>query len=229
MIQFLLTPALILAVQTLAQVPSTKPGRVATKPPPAKAKTYDLGRDYSLAANPNGLWSYGFWLEDNVFHPLTGSEITPDDLGRPAEVWFNPDDRGIAVFHNPNDFALISNGGDGVHPPDSVWVDPPQSDQGVVTGVVSARFTVPEKGIYKIEATFDKVLDQVGNLVVVSVLVNQHDQFSAFLDPNSPPARLNRKFRLEAGDVVDFAVLDFGDGDFGDTVFIQATLIRLKK
>jgi hypothetical protein len=190
---------------------------------------HDLGQEFSLASNPNGLWTYGYWLIDDIFHPLTASEITLDDLGQPAEVWFNPYDRGIAIFHNSNNFALISNGGDGVHPPLSVWVDPPQTDNGFITGLVTARFTVPETGTYKVKARFEKVLDQVGSAVVVTVLVNQRDQWSVPLDIGSKPAKFQRKLDLKAGDVVDFAVLDAGDGDFGDTVFIDATLEQIER
>ncbi len=51
---------------------------------PAKAQVYDLTNDFSLANNPNGVWSYRFL--DGTILPFVASRVS-DPWGTPQPAW----------------------------------------------------------------------------------------------------------------------------------------------
>jgi hypothetical protein len=92
------------------------------------ATTYRLGEDFSSDANPNGPWTYGYVPAKGHFTPFPAHEVGADDNGVPVPYWFNPITRS-AIFYNPHpNTTVISYGGEGVHPPHSVWCDGEPSD-----------------------------------------------------------------------------------------------------
>lgn len=192
--------------------------------PTTASPASDLGWDYKLSANPNGPWTYGAIAHDGTFAKFTGKETTPDDKGALAEVWFNPENRRAAIFHNPADTTMVTNGGDGQHPPDSIWFDTADPDQRFTV----ARFIVPAKGEYNIKAAFEKVQTLGGNQANVHVFINGIGVFTATIDRGGRAAKFNSTLTLQSRDRVDFAVGDAGDGSYGDTVFVDATLRATK-
>src|SRR4030095_5752002 len=62
---------------------------VPPRPPPTPAaNAFDLSRDFSLAANPNGVWSYGYLTELGGTFALLGAPRTfGADNGVPIAVW----------------------------------------------------------------------------------------------------------------------------------------------
>ena len=191
---------------------------------PKEGATYDLGTDFSLAQNPNGVWTYGMLTSAGDFVPFTTTMITSDDFGRPVEVWLDPLTTD-AIFHNDLAETVISNGGDGVHPPNSVWSHPPLTDryQSMVV-----RFTAPQPGRYQIRASFEKVLSVVGNDVDLRIRHNGVDLFSDTLERLDEPSTFQTRLKLRRGETVEFLLTDAGDGTYGDAVFLDITVSAKK-
>ena len=187
-------------------------------------RIYNIGSDFSLASNPNGPWAYGIIGNDGIFKPFSTPGQTPDDKGVPVDLWYNPV-TSDAIFHNQNDFTIISNGGEGVHPANSVWFHPPLATDERWAAV---RFTVSKSGHYAIRATFTKVLHTLGNDVDLRIQRNGVDLFSDVLSAGEEPSAFATKLRLQAGDSIGFLIGDSGDGTFGDATFFDITLAGKK-
>jgi len=185
----------------------------------AAGPVYNLGSDFSInAGNPNGVWTYGYTTADGVFTSFPTAEIAYDDNGLPVELWVNPATRS-AIFHNQNDRNVISNGGEGVHPPDSVWFSAIRPDQLAV-----AQFTAPVADKYHVSVVFTKVLQSVGDKMDVYVFVNQKKVFSGIIKPGKRLRQFTTSVRLEAGDIISFAAGTAEDGEYGDVVFVEAQI-----
>jgi hypothetical protein len=187
-------------------------------------RIYNIGSDFSLASNPNGPWAYGVIRNDGTFVPFSTPTQSPDDNGVPVDLWYEPA-TSSAIFHNQNDFTIISNGGEGVHPANSVWSHPPL---GADERWAVVRFTAPRAGQYAIHATFTKVLHTLGNDVDLRIQRNGVDLFSDVLSVGEEPSEYGRKVNLRGGDIVDFLIGDAGDGTFGDATFFDITLVSKK-
>jgi hypothetical protein len=186
--------------------------------------TYDLGTDFSLEHNPNGVWTYGMVTAAGDIVPFAVATTTPDDFGKPVEVWLDPL-TSDAIFHNNLTETVISNGGDGVHPPNSVWSHPPLTARYESMVV---RFTAPAPGRYQISASFRKVLSLVGNDVDLRIRHNGTELFSDTLERLGEPSTFHTKLKLRSGDTIEFLLADPGDGTYGDAVFMDITITPKK-
>src|SRR5512133_2411295 len=84
----------------------------------AQAAAHDLQRDFSLRANPNGVWSYGALPAGGG--PLTLFSVkgtTPDDGGLPIEYWQIAPLTEPTIFHNGNTVTAMACQGQCVFPP----------------------------------------------------------------------------------------------------------------
>lgn len=183
---------------------------------------FHIGDDFSMLSNPQEPWAYGGISNDGTFTPFSTPASSPDDNGVPVDLWFEAS-TGSAIFHNQNDFTVISNGGEGVHPANSVWFHPPL---GADERWAAVRFTVPKNGSYSIDATFTKILHTVGNDVELRIQRNGADLFSDILSAGEAPSTFQGMERLDAGDVIYFLIGDPGDGSFGDATVFDITLER---
>ncbi len=108
---------------------------------------YDLSRDYSLASNPNGVWSYGSKSAlEGEFTPLSFARVgTPQSWEFQAGVW-------PAIYKNNSQGTIFGNGGQSVFPSGSVWLA--AGENGSVRNFGVIRFTVPPggSGSYLIES-----------------------------------------------------------------------------
>jgi hypothetical protein len=183
---------------------------------------FNIGDDFSMLSNPHEAWAYGGISNDGTFTPFSTPFSSPDDNGVMVDLWYEPS-TGSAIFHNQNDITVISNGGEGVHPPNSVWFHPPL---GVDERWAAVRFVVPQQGRYSIAATFTKVLHTLGNDVELRIQRNGDDLFSDILSAGEAPLAYTATERLEEGDVIYFLIGDTGDGTFGDATVFDITLRR---
>ena len=183
---------------------------------PSLAATYDISNDFSLASNPNGVWSYGYATG------LTGT-LTLYDL--PSTVG------SLQLWQS----SVLNVSGDPL-----VWNNP-TSSSAVVPGVPSPlgphtaafhpgpngefsffRFTAPEAGSFDVVGNFG-ALDQGGT--DVHILKNGISLFTGEVDPADPSAPFNLQLSLNAGDVLDFAVGFGTDGTYYfDTTSISASI-----
>jgi len=195
-------------------------------PPPPTPATFDLSRDYSLAANPNGPWSYGYLTALNGTFGLLGAARTFNaDNGVPIAVW------ELNTFQLPAVAKVLGPGtahSDGDHftaEPGTVYFAPGADGAPHNFGV--ARFTVPPGagGTYRLESSVRSLFDNTRSRDSdFHVARNGVELFGQFLPPNSRTGYTNI-LTLSAGDTVDFVIGRGPDGLTFDTgLKIQATL-----
>ncbi len=191
------------------------------------SRVYDLSRDFSpVAANPNGVWSYG-WKPGiaGAFSLLTVRETYTVENGVPVEVlWFTA--RNIPmVGYNATTNTAIHDSGQAVFPPGTVWFE--AGYEGTDQSYSVIRFTVPAEGggLYRLESAVRCYLDgdRSGD-TDYHVVVNGSELFGQFLPPRTATGYTNT-LSLAAGDTVDFMVGRGADGRvYGSGLKIQATL-----
>jgi hypothetical protein len=209
--------------------------RPAAPPPPSRgeALVFDLGRDFSLAANPNGPWRYGY---------TRGTELRRSEVESATE----------AVATPPIGFWHAGRGGTGYYPyvaanlgaataaePTRGWAARPGEaalEASQVGQLAVVQFTVPRDGRYTISADFAGIHKRLSS-TDVHVLLGDEPLFSAAIegyggDPAffprqglHPAASYRATRSLRTGDVLTFAV---GPGanrtHFNDTTGLLVTI-----
>ena len=165
----------------------------------AKAMTFDLADDFSLASNPNGVWTYGAYtggLDPTTFAPFTG-------VGPPLPasltgllVWRDSTD-DPNVIKNPlgsdlSDFGITFRAG--------------KITFGPTGGPAVARFTAPSAGPFQVDASFATVqtINAVPNAFVFggTTLLANLGPVPAF----STTVGYSQLLSLAFGDTIDFVV-----------------------
>lgn len=183
---------------------------LAVAPLLASAQVFDAAADFSSAANPTGPWAYGSTAT------LGGSFET---YGTPGTVFYGASSWNAGgltfpgmyplVFHNGTAAAI--DYGSGAVLPGELGLHP--GNDGRLSIV---RWTAPQAGSFRVEATFTR--DDVG-VTDVHVLRNQLALHAVALDAFHPGSSFAQTLVLAAGDHLDFAVGFGADGAFnGDTV-----------
>ena len=156
----------------------------------AQATVYDVFSDFSLASNPNGVWSYGYETTLGGTLNLYDSADTSggyevwrstvvQSLGAPAD-WINPTASTIGV--TPAHTA-------GFHP-------------GTKGEFSIYRFTTPSTGSYVLSSIFSGI---DGGGTDVHILNNGAQIFTANITGGST-SNFGNTLSLTAGDLIDFAV-----------------------
>ena len=180
------------------------------------ATIHDVAADFSLAANPNGVWSYGYTTT------LGGALILYTDKGTSSglEYWFKNLYLGApGVAYNPTDTTL--DVGTPQYGPGQVGFHPGPNGQNAII-----RFTVPVSGTYHLESSFVGI-DERGTTTDVHVLVNAVSIFDGIVQgfgPGTGPSFVT-DLTLAEGDRVDFAVGYRIGGFFYDSTGIAARLV----
>jgi len=188
---------------------------------------HDVSRDFSHAANPNGVWSYG-WKPSlaGAFTLVSVAGASTCENGVPVQLWeFGVGTVPPLVAYNATSNTGVHDGGQGNYPPGTVWFCAGYDGGPHNFGVI--RFTVPtqESGIHLLESAVRCYLD--GNRsgdTDYHVVVNGVEVFGEFLPPRSATGYTNT-LSLAPGDTVDFMVGRGADGVlYGSGLKIQATL-----
>jgi len=188
---------------------------------------YDVSHDFSLAANPNGVWSYG-WKPSLAgaltLLPVTGTSTCQN--GVPLQLWeLASSATAPLVAHNATSNTGVHDGGQGNYPPGTVLFLAGYDGWPQNFGVI--RFTVPtqEGGTYRLESAVRCYLDgDSSGDTDYHVVVNGVEVFGEFLPPRSATGYTNT-LSLAPGDTVDFMVGRGADGILsGSGLKIQATL-----
>ena len=165
---------------------------------------FDAATDFSVASNPNGVWTHGYSstlggtlnLYDQGFTDSGGNLVwrstVVQSLGAPVNARRTD---GTAVFHpGPNgEYSVF-------------------------------RFTTPFLGTYNLGVTFSNGDPNRGATTDVHVLQGISSLFSGNINSSSLTASFVASLALAANDIVDFAVGTGGDGFFFDATNIAATL-----
>lgn len=174
----------VLAAMLLATLAST-----------AFATTWDAASDYSIANNPNGVWSYGrkFGPSDSAFNLMT---VRWGDAG-----WY----MGNVGHGGPS-----ISGGEGLAPEDRL---PHLWAKDNSNGLPVLRWTSPQDGLFRIVGTFGPG-DARGVNNRVYVAINDVIVLSGTID--SPPQAVPFDIAgsaMRAGDTVDFVTEWTGVGN----------------
>jgi hypothetical protein len=182
-------------------------------------------RDFSVAANPNGVWSYGWKSTLAGEFTLLAQAGSYSDGEVPFEEWQLASGEIPIVLRNAST-NLTWNGGEGDMPPGAVWIYP--GFNGWTQNFCVVRFTVPGQGNgrYLLESAAESRLSGISSKDSdYHVVVNGVEVFGIFLPPNARTGYTN-EFLLNHGDTVDFMTGRGADGDaYGSGLRLRATLI----
>ena len=194
-------------------------------PPPPPPATHDLGRDFSLAANPNGVWSYGSITNlGGQFTPLSFMRAgTPESWEYQAGTW-------PAIYHNNSMSAIVTDGGQGVYPAGSVWLAAGENGTPRAFGVI--RFTVPAggDGSYLIETrNRSGLVGPISSDADFHVAQNGVELFGVNrLASSTDWVGYSNTMALAAGDVIDLLTGRGADGSQpGSVLRIEGFITRL--
>lgn len=172
---------------------------------------YDNANEFSIAANPNGVWSYGYSSTlGGAFNAFTTSASASNGL----QSWFTPSVQDLGtplVYRNasldPISIATATIGGleAGFHP-------------GPTTLAIF-RFTAPTAGSYFVEASF---FTHDSNATGVDVHVLQDGSSALFSAPLAHSGAETFTFwsgavSLASGSTLDFAVSNAGNYFYDST------------
>lgn len=190
---------------------TAEPGPSSGSP---QSAVFDLGRDFSFTANPNGPWRYGYTkgteLTGSAFAPVTATELTPS-----VGFWHpGPGSTGYYPYIAANLGPTITQDATGS------WAIRPGEValEGSASGQLAAiEFTVPRAASYTISADFAGIHKGLST-TDAHVLLNDESLFTATIsgyggDPGfhprqgpSPTASYRTTRDLRAGDVLIFAI-----------------------
>jgi len=198
-------------------------------PPLPPSQSFDLSADFSLAANPNGVWRYGYLTELGGTFGLLGAPRTfGADNGVPISVW------ELSLYHLPIVAKVMgpetahSDGNHFTAVPGTIYFAPGADNAPENYGAI--RFVVPpdRAGTYRLVTSVRSLFDfERSRDADFHVLKNGQELFGQALPPNSGTSYSNTLF-LAAGDTIDFAIGRGADGTTYDTgLKIQATLTPL--
>jgi hypothetical protein len=185
---------------------------------------YDLSRDFSLASNPNDVWSYGW--EGTIggnFNLLPSSRTVNAANGVPVQIRSLTANTAPAVFHNATTSTATSDGGQGIFPPGTTWFLAGENGAQQNFGVI--RFTVPadKEGVYRVESAVVPYLDEPpGNDTDYHVLRNNVELFGQAVALRGSSGYSNN-LALAAGDTIDF-VIGRGLDHYNSGLKIRVTL-----
>jgi hypothetical protein len=173
------------------------------------AVIYDAAADFSLTANPAGVWSCGYSTTLGGAFTLNG-EVYADSSGLYLWRKTGSGQNGPAFVYNPTANPIIITG-----PSDlAVW-NPYQlsSSPGSVGMEYSVlRFTAPGTGQYRVAGAFSSVDRYFGATTDVHVLKNNSSLHDGTVMGITSVSSFDQVILLNAGDWLDFVV---GVGSYG--------------
>lgn len=171
--------------------------------PPASEGHYHLSRDFSLAGNPNGPWSYG--RQDTIGGAFTLLGTPRTNLANlPILLWAILPSSRPRILHNDTIDTLIT--AEGTYPPETTWFAP--AIQGGPGNYAVARFRVPTggDGTYQLVTTALPAFNASVQLDTdFHVVRNNVEVFGVQLN-GTEIAQYVDTLTLVAGDTIDFAV-----------------------
>lgn len=184
---------------------------------------YDLAADFSTAANPNGVWSYGYSTTlggSLVLHAST----SPHPAYSAISNWHTDLGYGVPVILRNSTAGTITNDtGTIVLGPGQLASHPGTSEEFSIV-----RFTSPAAGLFNVAGAFQGA-DLFGATTDVHILLNGSSVFAGNVfgfGPGSGPA-FNTDLTLASGDRLDF-VVGWGNGDFTwDSTALSAVVTQV--
>ena len=218
-----ISKALILVILLVLLMPQALPAQTSSPGPASTRVQYDAVKDFSITANPNGVWTYG-WTS-SLGSPLTPYTVT-DTITIPGiSAWLAA---GIYSANPPyvahNDAGVLICAGFCVPPIDLHLHPGPNGEYSVV------RWTAPSSGTIGIQGVFEGL--DPGGPTSTDVHVLHNSSRSLLRGPinsyRQPLAFSGILLRVVAGDTIDFAV-GFGNNGthYYDSTGIRFVITRL--
>lgn len=181
---------------------------------------FDAANDFSLASNPNGVWSYGF--ENTLGGSLQLFDVaTMNARGATGlDAWTSSHTGDTpTVMHNGTN-APLTFGGTVTVPADGLLFHPGPNGQFAII-----RWTAPSAGNYDLDVSF-RGDDFVGPTTTdVHVLDNGVSLFASGVTAYGPGPSFSSVVSVAAGDKIDFAVGVGTDGSYlFDSTGIEAII-----
>ena len=195
-------------------------------PHSANSATFDISRDFSVASNPNGAWSYGWKTTlDGSFTLLTFAKTNIADNGVPHELWALNSFEQPAVLRNGTTNTAIVAGGQGNYPPGTVWFLPGYEGRVQNYGVIRCAVPMGAGGQYEVNTVVRPGFDgSIQGDTDFHVLKNGMELFGRQLAAGASASYSNTVL-LTAGDTIDFAIGRGADNSYlGAVLKIEATL-----
>ncbi|WP_210291529.1 PEPxxWA-CTERM sorting domain-containing protein [Tardiphaga robiniae] len=174
----------------------------------AQAATYDVVADFSIAANPNGVWAYGEGIVGTSFTPFVVSNSTSQAI---AWVTSTPSLGAPAVIKNIQGSPFTA--ATAVFPTNVLDFHP-----GLATDVI-IQFTAPTAGVYSYSGLYE-ILDYVNPTGIVGkIFKNDQQLFSQeLLGPAANASTLqpggsftiSGSIFLDTNDILSFAANNDG-------------------
>jgi Concanavalin A-like lectin/glucanases superfamily/Immunoglobulin domain/Cohesin domain len=188
---------------------------------------FDISEDFSIASNPNGVWTYGYQLDlGGALTPVTFSKTFSSDNGVPIADWQFSNSEGPTFARNMGTTTAISAAGAFVGPPGTVWFTPGPESTTRNFGVIRFIAPVGMTNSYLIRTSVQSLFDgAISDDCDFHVLQNGTELFGESLAPNSSTGYTNQ-IDLQVGDTVDFVIGRGADGILDHSgLKIQASLV----
>jgi hypothetical protein len=181
------------------------------------------------AANPSGVWSYGWkpitFGSFTLFTDCVALPPFPDISGWTTSGGLN----FLQVSHNVHSVTLVGSGSQATLPPHALYLHP-----GSVGEYAVVRFTAPVKGVYKLSGQF-YALDDNGSGTITDVWILQNNITTVYSSNvnyygGAKFASFTSKMvQLQAGQTLDFEVGFGSDMNYGnDTTGLNAVIEKIK-
>lgn len=184
---------------------------------------YDLAADFSTAANPNGVWSYGYSTTlggSLILHTST----SPNPAYTTINNWHTDLGYGVpAILRNSTAGTVTNDTGTIVLTPGQLASHPGTSAEFSIV-----RFTSPAAGLINVAGAFQGA-DLHGTTTDVHILLNGSSVFAGnvYGFGASSSVAFNGNLSLALGDRLDF-VVGWGNGDFTwDSTAISAVITQV--
>jgi hypothetical protein len=162
--------------------------------------TYDAVRDFSIKANPNGVWSYqdsaNLAYAHRKYQGVLGLENWSDDL---------PREQGVMIARNKTGAPVTLNNGTLTIPTNYLLLDPEHNTPGAIV-----TFTAPVAGTYTAKGDF-LGLDTDGARYTHAIIyynADDHgsgDLYDQFMH-NGKTAKFKVTQAMQAGDTLGFFI-----------------------
>ncbi len=191
---------------------------------PAAAQTWDATADFSLAANPNGAWSYGYAAYDGSAYALmTIPDPNAYDFSG-FKAWLQAPGAVPCVAKNTdpvNTYVGWAPGVLGIHP----------GPAGTAIEHAVVTWTAPANGYYQFTSSFTYVGggDGAGPSVTKNIRLGPGVYVgikSGVIDTSAPVMTWNETLILVAGDTISWAINSAGNHG-GDSTVLSAEVTSL--
>lgn len=194
---------------------------------PAFSQTanFDVGRDFSAANNPNGVWAFGWaGTVTGAVHYLTTQHVSGGDNGAQIPSWQLTSDEAPVVYGNTSGQAASVGHGLAQVSPNEVWFAGGQDGRPENFAVI--QFIAPSNGQYVVVTAVRPFYNGAPQGDVdFHVVLNNTELFGQFLSPVQSTAYSN-SVTLNAGDTIKFLLGHGADGLEYGSVYRIAALIN---